>query len=78
MSMSDVALPPCAVREAARLRRRVFALHAAPLALNVALYLWLPALFVIVASPALYLFGSVLHAGHTAALRGLEARRVAA
>lgn len=64
--------------DAARLRRRVFTLHAAPLALGAALYLWLPAIHFHVAAPALYLFGSVLHAIHTAARRGLEPRNAPA
>jgi hypothetical protein len=46
--------------DAARLRRRVFALHAVPLALNAAFYLWLPAIHFYAAAPALYLFWSVL------------------
>lgn len=68
------SLRPRAAIDAARLRRRVFALHAAPLALNAALYLWLPAVHFYVAAPALYLFWSVLHAIQTAAVRGLEPR----
>jgi len=68
------ALRPRAAIEAGRLRRRVLALHAAPLALNAALYLWLPAVHFYVAAPSLYLFWSVLHALHTAAVRGLEPR----
>jgi hypothetical protein len=72
------ALRPRAAIDAARLRRRVFALHAVPLALNAALYLWLPAIHFYVAAPALYLFWSVLHAIQTAAVRGLGPRTAAA
>lgn len=72
------ALRPHAPIDSARLRWRVFALHAAPLALNAVLYLWLPAIHFYVAAPALYLFWSVLHAVHTAAVRGLEPRTAAA
>jgi len=72
------ALRPRAAFDPARLRRRVFALHAAPLALNAALYLWLPAVHFYVAAPALYLFWSVLHAIHTVAVRGLEPRATTA
>ena len=72
------ALQARSAADATRLRRRVFALHAAPLALNAALFVWLPALHVYVAAPALYLFWSVLHAIHTAAARGFEPRRAAA
>ncbi len=68
------ALRPRAAIEAARLRWHVFTLHAAPLALNAALYLWLPAVHFYVAAPSLYLFWSVFHALHTAAVRGLEPR----
>ena len=64
--------------ETACLRRRVIALHALPLALNAALYLWLPGVHFYVAAPALYLFWSVLHAIQTAAVRGLEPRAVPA
>lgn len=72
------ALQPRAPIDAARLRRRVCALHAAPLALNAALYFGLPAIHGYVAAPALYLFWSVLHAIHTAAVRGLAPRMAAA
>jgi len=72
------ALRRRAALDTARLRRRVFGLHAAPLALNAALYLWLPSVHFYVAAPALYLFWSVLHAIHTAAVRGLEPRMAAA
>jgi hypothetical protein len=72
------ALKPSAPGDAARLRRRVLALHAAPLALNAALYLWLPTIHSYVAAPALYLFWSALHAIQTAAVRGLEPRMAAA
>jgi hypothetical protein len=65
------ALPAGAAR---RLRRRLFWLHAIPLALNAALYLWVPALHFYVAAPTLYLFWSVLHAVQTAFVRGLEPR----
>jgi len=68
------ALANRSAAEAARLRRRVLALHALPLALNAALYLWLPAIHFYVAAPTLYLFWSVLHAIQTAAVRGFEPR----
>lgn len=72
------ALAASGVFDGARLRRSVLALHAGPLVLNAALYWWLPALYVWVASPLLYLFWSALHALHTAALRGFEPRQAAA
>jgi hypothetical protein len=66
----------CTLPEAAarHLRRRLFWLHAIPLALNAALYLWVPAIHFYAAAPTLYLFGSVLHAFQTAFVRGLEPR----
>lgn len=62
-------------RPARRLRARLGWLHAIPLALNALLYCLLPALHVYAASPALYLFWSLLHALHTARRRGLEPAR---
>ena len=56
------------------LRKRLFWLHAVPLALNAALYLWLPEVHFYAAVPTLYLFCSVLHALHTVFVRGLEPR----
>jgi hypothetical protein len=61
-----------------RLRRRLLLLHALPLAASAACFLWLPGVHAWLASPALYLFASVLHAFHTAAARGLAPRRSAA
>jgi hypothetical protein len=55
--------------EARRLRWRLLALHAVPLALNAVLYFTAPALTVYVAAPGLYLFWSVLHAFQTAWVR---------
>ena len=60
------------VPAARRLRRSLWLLHAAPVAVNAAAYLWLPALHVWVASPAVYLFWSVAHAFQTGWRRGLE------
>lgn len=60
--------------QAARLRRRVIAFHAVPLALNAAAYQWLPAAHLYLAAPAFYLFWSAVHAIHTAWTRGLEPR----
>jgi uncharacterized protein YjeT (DUF2065 family) len=57
---------------AARLRRLLLLSHALPLVANAILYFWLDALHAYVASPALYLFWSVLHAFQTAAVRGVE------
>lgn len=68
------ALASRSAGEPARLRRRVFALHGVPLALNAALYLWLPTIHFYVAAPSLYLFWSALHAIQTATARGLEPR----
>ena len=68
------ALPEVA---AWHLRKRLFWLHAIPLALNAALYLWVPAIHSYVAAPTLYLFWSVLHAFQTAFVRGLEPRACA-
>ena len=68
------ALPEVA---AWHLRQRLFWLHAIPIALNVALYLWVPTLHFYAAAPTLYLFWSVLHAFHTAFVRGLEPRACA-
>lgn len=65
----------CSPREAARLRRRLFWVHALPLAGNGALYFALPEVHLYVAAPTLYLFFSVLHAFQTAAARGLEPAR---
>jgi hypothetical protein len=65
------ALPEVAAR---RLRRRLFWLHAIPLALNAVLSLWVPAVHFYAAAPTLYLFGSVLHAFQSAFVRGLEPR----
>ena len=65
------ALPEVAARQ---LRRRLLWLHAIPLALNAALYFWVPAIHFYAAAPTLYLFGSVLHAFQTAFARGLEPR----
>jgi len=58
---------------AARLRRRLIALHGLPLLLNALLYLFVPSLHSYVASPALYLFWSVLHAFQTAWVRSRRA-----
>lgn len=66
------ALPPPGRR---RLRRRLLWIHALPLALGAALHAWLPQLHAYAASPALYLFWSLLHALQTARARGLEHRR---
>jgi hypothetical protein len=60
---------------ARRLRRRLFWVHALPLAANAALYFALPRVHFYLAAPTLYLFFSVLHAFQTAAVRGLEPRR---
>jgi hypothetical protein len=68
------ALPEVAARH---LRKRLFWLHAIPLALNAALYLWVPAVHFYVAAPTLYLFWSVLHAFQTAFVRGVEPRACA-
>jgi hypothetical protein len=68
------ALPEVA---AGHLRKRLLWLHAIPLALNAALYLWVPAVHFYVAAPTLYLFWSVLHAFQTAFVRGLEPRACA-
>ncbi len=62
-------MPPTAAR---RLRWRLFQVHALPLAANAFLYCALPSLHSYLAAPTLYLFFSVLHALHTAALRGVE------
>jgi hypothetical protein len=59
--------------EARRLRRRLLALHAIPLALNAGLYFAAPAVYFYVAAPALYLFWSVLHAFQTAWVRSARA-----
>jgi hypothetical protein len=67
------ALPAEAGRQ---LRIHLFALHAIPLALNVALHLGAPTIHAYVAQPALYLFWSALHAVQTAAVRGFEPRAV--
>jgi hypothetical protein len=61
-----------------RLRRRLLLLHALPLAASAASFVCLPGLHAWLASPALYLFASVLHAFHTAAARGLAPRRTSA
>ena len=66
-------LPAAAARQ---LRLRLIALHAIPLALNVALYLGAPTIYAYVAQPALYLFWSALHAVQTATVRGFEPRAV--
>ena len=68
------ALRRSSAPEAARLQRRVLAFHAAPLALNAMLYLWLPAGPFYLAAPAFYFFWSAIHALHTAGVRGLEPR----
>jgi hypothetical protein len=60
-------------RAAARLRRRLVALHTVPLALNALLYFFAPAIYVYVAAPGLYLFWSVLHAFQTAWVRSTRA-----
>ena len=60
--------------EAVRLRRRVLAFHAVPLAVNAMLYLWLPPVHFYLAAPAFYFFWSAIHALHTAGVRGLEPR----
>lgn len=65
------ALPRPASRA---LRQRLFWLHAAPLALNAALYAGFESAHLYVASPTLYLFWSVLHAFQTATVRGVEPR----
>jgi hypothetical protein len=62
-----------APREARLLRRRLWLVHAVPLALNALLFFLAPALYVWVASPALYLFWSVLHAVQTALVRAARA-----
>jgi hypothetical protein len=64
--------------EAERLRRRVLSFHAVPLAVSAALYVWVPAFHFYFAAPAFYFFWSALHSLHTAAVRGLEPRAVAA
>jgi hypothetical protein len=64
--------------EAVRLRRRVLAFHAAPLALAAALQVWLPGAQVYLAAPGLYVFWSALHTVHTAVARGLDPRAAAA
>ncbi len=63
------ALPGQAAR---RLRKRLFWIHATPLAVNAVLYLGLPAIHFYVAAPTLYLFWSVLHTFQTAWVRGVE------
>jgi len=68
------ALRRTSAPEALRLRRRVLAFHVAPLAVNAALYVWVPAVQFYVAAPAFYFFWSALHALHTAVARGLEPR----
>ena len=60
--------------DASRLRQRLLWLHAIPLGANAILYTLFPATTVFAASPALYLFWSVLHAFQTAFVRGLEPR----
>jgi hypothetical protein len=62
-----------APREARLLRWRLWLVHAVPLALNALLFFLAPALYVWVASPALYLFWSVLHAVQTALVRTARA-----
>ena len=57
--------------EAVRLRRRVLAFHAVPLAISALLYLWAPAVSLHFAAPAIYFFWSALHSLHTAWVRGL-------
>ncbi len=61
--------------DARRLRRRLFWVHALPLAANAGLYFALPRVHFYLAAPTLYLFFSVLHAFQTAAVRGVEVRR---
>ena len=51
--------------EGRRLRRVLLASHALPLVANALLYAWADALHAFVASPALYLFWSALHAAQT-------------
>lgn len=63
------ALAWSAPREARRMRRALFWVHAAPLALALGAHLWLEGLYVYVSAPFLYLFWSVLHALQTAATR---------
>jgi hypothetical protein len=60
-------------REARLLRRHLLLVHAVPLALNALLFVLAPPLYVWVASPALYLFWSVLHAVQTALVRAARA-----
>jgi hypothetical protein len=56
-------------RRRARRHRILLLCHAAPALANALLYFWMDALHAIVATPALYLFWSVLHAVETAARR---------
>jgi len=58
---------------AGRLRRKLVALHAVPLAGNALLYLLAPSLHLYVAAPTLYLFWSVLHAFQTLWVRSARA-----
>lgn len=59
MDSTDPAAARC-------LRRGLLFLHVVPLSVNLVLYLGAPAVYVYVASPTLYLFGSVAHALQTA------------
>jgi hypothetical protein len=59
-------------RAARRLRFGLLALHVLPAAVCVLVWLRLPALHAWLASPALYLFGSAVHAVQTAWRRGVE------
>jgi hypothetical protein len=54
-------------------RRRLLWVHALPVALIAAAWHWLPDVHAVLASPALYLFWSGMHALQTARARGLEA-----
>jgi len=60
-------------RDARVLRRRLFVIHALPLALGAAVWIGFPSGHRYLASLPLYLFWSAAHALHTAWARGVEA-----
>jgi hypothetical protein len=64
--------------QAARLRRRVLAFHAAPVVLVAVLARWLPETEAFLAAPAHYFFWSAMHSIHTAVARGLAPRAATA
>jgi hypothetical protein len=56
------------------IRRQLFWVHAAPLALNAVTYIWVEPVFRYLVMPTLYLFWSALHAFQTAVVRSARAR----